>query len=65
MNMTVSERHQARRLVDYREQTASALFQMYRILTTYFPDENITPVMDMQNILDTKLKQLVENISQR
>lgn len=65
MNMTVSERHQARRLIDYKEQASSALFQMYRILTTYFPDEDITPLIDMQNILDTKLKQLVENISQR
>lgn len=62
MNMTLSERHQASRLLDYKDQINSALFQMHRILTTYFPDENdnIKCVIDMQNILDTRFNPIIE-----
>lgn len=65
MSLTMNERHQASRLTDYRDQIASALFHMHRILTTYFPDENnkIKCVIDMQNILDNDMELIVEEIS--
>lgn len=62
MTMTLSERHQASRITDYKDQINSALFQIHRILTTYFPDEsqNIQCVLDIQNILDNNFNSIID-----
>jgi hypothetical protein len=55
--------HQKSRVEDYRNQISGGLFQLYRILTTYFPDTDISVIIKMQNIVDNELVTLIDNIS--
>jgi hypothetical protein len=54
--------HQKSRIIDYRDQITGGLFQIHRILTTYFPDSDITTVIRIQNIVDNDLKDIIDSI---
>lgn len=55
--------HQKSRITDYRDQISGGLFQLHRILTTYFPDCDISPIIKMQNIVDNELQNILNQIS--
>jgi hypothetical protein len=55
--------HQKSRVEDYHQQISGALFQLYRILTTHFPDTDIATIIKMQNIVDNELTTLIDNLS--
>lgn len=54
--------HQKSRILDYRDQISGGLFQIHRILTTYFPDADIATVIRIQNIVDNDLKDVIDSI---
>lgn len=54
--------HQKSRLIDYRDQISGGLFQIHRILTTYFPDSDISTIIKIQNIVDDELQTIIDSI---
>jgi hypothetical protein len=54
--------HQKSRVVDYRDRITGGLFQLHRILTTYFPDSDIATLIKIQNIVDGELKKVIDSI---
>jgi hypothetical protein len=56
--------HQLHRLYDYRDQVSSGLFQIHRILTTYFPDYDMSCIDQMNKLLNDEYKNILNQISQ-
>lgn len=54
--------HQKYRLTDYTNQISRDLFHIHRILTTYFPDSDTSTITEIQNLVDNKLRRIVNNI---
>lgn len=54
--------HQKSRLIDYRDQISGGLFQIHRILTTYFPDSDISTIIKIQNVVEDELKNVINSI---
>lgn len=53
--------HQKSRLIDYRDQISGGLFQMHRILTTYFPDADVSVIIKIQNIVENELQTTINS----
>lgn len=56
--------HQKSRLIDYRDQISGGLFQIHRILTTYFPDSDISTIIKIQNVVEDELKNVINSIQE-
>jgi hypothetical protein len=54
--------YQKSRIADYRDQISGGLFQIHRILTTYFPDADIAALIKTQNIVENELKKAIDSI---
>lgn len=54
--------HQKSRIADYRDQISGGLFQIHRILTTYFPDSDIAALIKAQNIVENEIKKVIDSI---
>lgn len=54
--------HQKSRLTDYKDQISGGLFQIHRILTTYFPDSDVSTVIKIQNIIDNELQHIINSV---
>ena len=55
--------HQLSRIQDYRDQVSSGLFQIHRILTTYFPEIDIVCVNQMNKLLNDNLQEILNKLS--
>lgn len=56
--------HQKSRLIDYRDQISGGLFQIHRILTTYFPDSDISTIIKIQNVVEDELQHVINSIQE-
>lgn len=56
--------HQSFRIEDHRDKISSSLFHIHRILTTYFPDIDISSVNKMIKLLDSDFKtEILDNLA--
>jgi hypothetical protein len=55
--------HQLHRLYDYRDQVSSGLFQIHRILTTYFPNEDVSSINQMNKLLNDECQNILNKLS--
>jgi hypothetical protein len=62
MNQYHEHLHQKSRIIDYRDQISSGLFHIHRILTTYFPDSDISSMIKMQNIVENELQNIMDSM---
>jgi len=54
--------HQKARLTDYRDQISGGLFQMHRILTTYFPEIDAITVGKLRDTLEDEMCQIISKL---
>jgi hypothetical protein len=54
--------YQKSRLIDYIDQISGGLFQIHRILTTYFPDADVSAVIKIQNIMENELQTTINSV---
>ena len=54
--------HQKSRIIDYRDQVANGLFQMHRILTSYFPSIDVIGMGKIKNLLDDEIQQIIDKL---
>lgn len=59
MNNYIELLHQSSRIVDYRDQVSSGLFQIHRILREYFPHIDVSCVNQLNRILEDDFYQQV------
>ena len=52
-------------LIDYRDQVSGGLFQLHKLITTYFPDCDVSSIIKMQNIIDNEAQNIFDTITQQ
>lgn len=54
--------HQKARLIDYRDQISSGLFQIHRILTSYFPEIDAITLGKLRDTLENEMSQIISKL---
>lgn len=54
--------YQQTRVRDYRDQVRGGLFQLYILITMYFPDCDVSSIIKMQNMIDNEVKNILDKI---
>ncbi len=57
--------YQKNKIIDYRDQVRGGLFQLHKLITTYFPDCDISSIIKMQNIIDNEAQNIFDTITQQ
>lgn len=57
--------HQIEQIYHYKDQINSGLFQIYKIITTQFPDIDTTDSINMQNLFSHHVQHLLDQLNSK